>query len=60
MCLKTRQWHAPYLPLFHVRPDMLPRIASNSEHFGVVAAGPLVGVPITGRLPEVAALCRQQ
>jgi glycerol kinase len=48
MCVKTQKWHEPFLPMFHITPGMLPKICSNSEHYGVVAKGRLAGVPITG------------
>lgn len=34
--------------MFHMTPDMLPSICSNSEVLGTVATGRLAGVPIAG------------
>jgi hypothetical protein len=31
MNLRTQAWHAPFLDMFHITPDMLPRIVSNAE-----------------------------
>ena len=53
MNVHTRQWHEPFLPMFHITPGMLPRICSNSEQYGVVAKGRLAGVPITGMCGRV-------
>ena len=52
MDLSTFQWHAPFLPLFDMPLDALPRIVSNAEVYGHVAEGPLTGVPISGCLGD--------
>jgi hypothetical protein len=46
--LTARAWHAPTVELFGLDPAMLPRVVSNAEVVGEVAAGPLAGVPIAG------------
>jgi glycerol kinase len=48
MELSSLFWHGPTLQLFGAPAAMLPRIASNAEVYGHVAAGPLAGVPISG------------
>lgn len=61
MDLGTLQWHQPYVELFGMRPDMLPRIVSNVEVYGHVAEGPLEGVPISGCLgDQMAAMLGQR
>ena len=52
MDLSTFQWHAPFLQLFNMPLDALPRIVSNAEIYGHVAEGPLTGVPISGCLGD--------
>jgi glycerol kinase len=52
MDLATLQWHEPFVRLFKMRPEMLPRIASNVEVYGHVSTGPLQGVPISGSLGD--------
>lgn len=52
MDLRKRQWHEPYVKLFGANLAMMPQIFSNSEVFGHVKEGPLVGVPITGCLGD--------
>ena len=52
MDLHARKWHAPFLSLFHVPLAALPRIVSNSEVYGHVADGPLVGVAVCGCLGD--------
>ena len=61
MDLKTCQWHVPFLPLFDMSQEALPRIMSNAEVFGHVAEGPLTGVPISGCLgDQMAAVLGEQ
>jgi glycerol kinase len=48
MELSSLSWHAPTLALFGAPAAIMPRIASNAEVYGHVAAGPLAGVPISG------------
>ena len=43
MDLATCDWHQPFLPLFNMKRNALPRIVSNAEAYGTVAAGPLTG-----------------
>jgi glycerol kinase len=52
MNLETRQWDAEMMTAFRIPAAMLPRIASSSELYGQVAAGPLVGVPLAGDLGD--------
>ena len=52
MNLETRQWDAEMMAAFQIPAAMLPRIASSSELYGQVAAGPLVGVPLAGDLGD--------
>jgi glycerol kinase len=52
MDLATLQWHQPFVELFKMTPAMLPRIVSNAEVYGHVAAGPMQGVPISGSLGD--------
>eukprot|EP00882_Tetradesmus_deserticola_P007483 GHRQ01007882.1.p1 GENE.GHRQ01007882.1~~GHRQ01007882.1.p1 ORF type:complete len:387 (+),score=181.69 GHRQ01007882.1:614-1774(+) len=61
MELASLAWHGPTLELFGAPPAMMPRIASNAEVYGRVAAGPLAGVPIAGCLgDQMAALLGQR
>ncbi|KAF6261584.1 hypothetical protein COO60DRAFT_1268650 [Scenedesmus sp. NREL 46B-D3] len=61
MELASLSWHGPTLALFGAPPAMMPRIASNAEVYGHVAAGPLAGVPIAGCLgDQMAALLGQR
>jgi glycerol kinase len=48
MELSSLSWHSATLELFGAPAAMMPRIASNAEVYGHVAAGPLAGVPISG------------
>lgn len=50
MDLSTLDWHADLLDLFGVKREMLAAIRSNSEVYGSIAEGPLVGVPIAGKI----------
>ena len=52
MDLSTREWHNPFLDLFHITLEMLPKIVSNAETYGMVAEGPLKGIPIAGCLGD--------
>ena len=52
MNLETLAWDEEILALFNIPAAMLPRIASSSEVYGQVAAGPLVGVPLAGDLGD--------
>jgi len=52
MNLETLAWDEEILALFNIPAAMLPRIASSSEVYGQVAAGPLFGVPLAGDLGD--------
>ncbi|CAM3805743.1 glycerol kinase GlpK [Smaragdicoccus niigatensis] len=52
MDLKTLQWDSELCEAIGVPESMLPEIRSSSGEFGVVAEGPLQGVPITGILGD--------
>ena len=52
MDLETLQWDPEILTTFGIPAAMLPRIASSSEVYGTIAAGPLVGVPLAGDLGD--------
>src|ERR1035438_6295360 len=52
MNLETLAWDEEILALFNIPAAMLPRIASSSEVYGHVAAGPLAGVPLAGDLGD--------
>jgi glycerol kinase len=52
MDLATLGWDAEILGNFGIPRAMLPRIASSSEVYGHVAAGPLAGVPLAGDLGD--------
>jgi glycerol kinase len=52
MNLDTLDWDAGLLDAFCIPRACLPRIASSSEIYGRVAAGPLAGVPIAGILGD--------
>ncbi|KAF8063674.1 hypothetical protein HT031_003529 [Scenedesmus sp. PABB004] len=61
MDLATLSWHGPALELFGAPLGIMPRIASNAEVYGAVAAGRLAGVPIAGCLgDQMAALLGQR
>lgn len=52
MDLRSLAWEKDLLSTFGVPAAVLPRIASSSELYGVIASGPLQGVPITGILGD--------
>jgi len=52
MNLATLDWDPELLDAFRVPSACLPRIASSSEVYGKIAAGPLAGVPIAGILGD--------
>ena len=52
MNLETLAWDEEILKLFDIPAAMLPSIASSSEVYGSVAAGPLAGVPLAGDLGD--------
>ena len=52
MNLATLDWDPELLDAFRVPRACLPRIASSSEVYGKIAAGPLAGVPIAGILGD--------
>lgn len=53
MDIRTLQWHDSTLKDLGIPKSVLPRIVSNSEVIGSVAAGwPLAGVPIAGCLGD--------
>ena len=52
MNLETLAWDEETLKLLGIPAPMLPRIASSSEVYGVVASGPLAGVPLAGDLGD--------
>ena len=52
MNLDSLDWDHELLDVFDIPPAMLPRIASSSEIYGPVSAGPLAGVPIAGILGD--------
>ncbi|BBN05881.1 glycerol kinase [Marchantia polymorpha subsp. ruderalis] len=53
MDLKSLQWHRPTLESLGIPLALLPRIISNSEVMGAVAAGwPAAGVPLAGCLGD--------
>jgi glycerol kinase len=52
MNLDTLDWDPALLDAFCIPRACLPRIASSSEIYGRVAAGPLAGVPIAGILGD--------
>src|SRR5271157_1305081 len=52
MDLETLAWDPGMLATFGIPAAMLPRIASSSEVYGPVAAGPLAGVPLAGDLGD--------
>ena len=49
MDLKRQTWHRDTLKIFGVKEEMLATIKSNAEVYGNITAGPLEGVPISGR-----------
>ncbi|HTP35577.1 MAG TPA: glycerol kinase GlpK [Candidatus Acidoferrales bacterium] len=52
MNLATLAWDPELLDAFSIPRACLPRIASSSEVYGNIAAGPLAGVPIAGILGD--------
>jgi glycerol kinase len=52
MNLATLDWDQELLDAFRIPRACLPRIASSSEVYAKVAAGPLAGVPIAGILGD--------
>lgn len=52
MRLDSLQWDDELLRTFTIPRSVLPRIASSSEVYGDVAAGPLKGLPIAGILGD--------
>ncbi|KAK2432434.1 glycerol kinase [Trifolium repens] len=53
MNLKTLNWDESTLKALAIPPEMLPKIVSNSEVIGNVAAGwPIPGIPISGCLGD--------
>jgi glycerol kinase len=52
MDLKTLAWDAHILKKFGIPAEVLPRIASSSELYGHVAAGPLQGTAVSGILGD--------
>jgi glycerol kinase len=52
MNLETLAWDPEILATFRIPAAMLPRIASSSEVYGMVATGPLAGVPLAGDLGD--------
>ena len=52
MSLDTLAWDPETLATFGIPAAMLPRIASSSQVYAHVAAGPLAGVPLAGDLGD--------
>jgi glycerol kinase len=52
MNLETLAWDPEILAIFGIPVAMLPRIASSSEVYGMIASGPLAGVPLAGDLGD--------
>jgi len=52
MNLSTQQWDPKLCQFFRLPINILPRIRSNSEIFGYVLDGPLLGIPIAGMMGE--------
>jgi glycerol kinase len=52
MNLETLAWDAEILALCRIPEEILPRIASSSEHFGKARLAAIKGVPITGILGD--------
>ncbi|BFG03449.1 glycerol kinase [Drosophila madeirensis] len=52
MNLSSQQWDAKLCQFFKLPINILPRIRSNSEIYGYVLDGPLLGVPIAGVMGE--------
>jgi glycerol kinase len=51
MDLRTLDWNPDVVAALDLPPDLLPRIASSSEVYGI-ATGALAGVPISGNLGD--------
>lgn len=52
MNLKTLDWDNEALEFFGVKPNCLPKIVSNAEVYGKIAAGPFAGFPIAGMIGD--------
>ncbi|KAK3411072.1 glycerol kinase [Eucalyptus grandis] len=53
MNLKSLEWDKPTLETLGIRPEILPRIVSNSEIIGKIAKGwPFTGISISGCLGD--------
>ncbi|XP_030379704.1 glycerol kinase [Scaptodrosophila lebanonensis] len=52
MNIATQQWDAKLCSFFKLPMHILPGIRSNSEIFGNIADGPLIGVPVAGIIGE--------
>jgi glycerol kinase len=52
MNLRTLDWDPELLDAFGIPPEMLPKIASSSEIYGVTALDSLNGVPVAGILGD--------
>lgn len=52
MNVGTQQWDPKLCKFFQLPMNILPRIRSNSEIFGYIVEGPLLGVPIAGIIGE--------
>ena len=52
MDLRTLDWDHELLGTFHVPRQMLPKIASSSEVYGIAASDSLKGVPVAGILGD--------
>ncbi|KAI4329363.1 hypothetical protein L6164_021633 [Bauhinia variegata] len=53
MNIKTLEWDAASLKTFGIPTEILPKIISNSEVIGKIAAGwPITGIPISGCLGD--------
>ncbi|KAL2917144.1 Glycerol kinase [Polyrhizophydium stewartii] len=50
--LETLEWDDSMLEFFGVRRSALPEVRSSSEVYGLVADGPLKGLPISGDLGD--------
>lgn len=46
MNLETLEWDAYLCEFFHIPMDILPKIKSSADDFGIIKQGPLAGVPI--------------
>lgn len=50
--IESLQWHAGTCAAMGIDPSWLPTVASSAEPYGVIAAGPLAGSPLTGILGD--------